>query len=943
MSIFTRSFLMLMCCVCLCYSAVSAQNLPAVPAGHAPKDTLLKDSLKNLKQQIYFKTPSNLSTASTAAISGSEFANVPVVSYPMALAGRLPGLTVTQTNGQPLNESFSVNLRGQTPVILIDGIPRSLTEIGINEIESVTVLKDAVSLAMLGIRGSGGALSIVTKKGSATHQQINFNLQTGIQKPLQNLVGSPLSAYNYGQLYNEALVNDGLSPITNGFSAIALAAYQSGTDPYKYPDVNWRDQVMKNSAMFARYNFNTSGGNKYVRYFVSLENYRQDGLLQTSAINKYNTNSDLKGYFIRSNVDVNLTDNLSAGIYINGRILNTNAPGNAGVATLFNALQATPNSAYPVYNPDGSYAGTSQFQNNILAQNISSGYSLSNTRTVLSDFYLRRALDDVVKGLWIKARASFFSNLNENIVRNKSFAVFEPNGTSTTGSAVYRQYSTNSAQVNNNSINFQNRSDFEELSMGYNHNFNASNGLDVILLANRDNLINGSNLAYTIQGLSGHAAYNYKKKYLAEVSFAQSGANRYPDNGGFKYGFFPAAGLGWNISQESFMQTCTWLNHLKIYGSYGKLGHDNASYFVYQQVYNASPSAIFGSSASAGTTLGESYLANPDITWEKSKNMNVGFEGSVLKERLSFSLEYYNNLFTDLYIVRGTNSGMLGIDYPSQNIGRQRYYGWEAQLNWSSKNQWFGYFAGINLSLQNSKLLYSAEPTLKYNWMYKTGHPVGQNYGYIAEGLFRSQQEITGAATVEGYSPQPGDIKYRDLNNDGIINQYDQTTIGSQKPTLFVGSRLGFNMFNFDFSTLLQGVVNQEVYLNGNSYFEFQGGTGQAYSTQLNRWTPATAGTASYPRLTTGGGPRNGAVNNQLTSTFWLRNGDFLRVKTIELGYTVPTMTSRKIGVQTARIFVNGLNLFTLKSSTFNGADPEDYNGMYPIEKVINIGVNIQF
>ncbi|PTQ97887.1 TonB-linked SusC/RagA family outer membrane protein [Mucilaginibacter yixingensis] len=939
MSIFTRFLWVLICCLCALSPAwANATKGVPVHGKQTAKDTLVTDTVKKVKQQIYFQTPSNLSTASTAAISGSDFVSTPVVSYPLALGGRLPGLTVTQTNGEPLSEGFSMLLRGQSPVILIDGIPRSVTEIGMNEIESVTVLKDAVSLAMLGIRGSSGAIAITTKKGSATKTQINFNLQTGIQEPLKNLIGSPLNAYNYATLYNEALTNDGLSVATNGFSQVALNAYQSGSDQYKYPDVNWRDQVMKNRAMTSRYDFNTSGGNNFVRYFVNLETYSQDGLLKTSDANKYNTTPNLKGYFIRSNVDVNLTDKLSAGIYIQGRILNSTAPGNDGTAAIFNSILATPANAYPIYNPDGSYAGNSQFTNNIVAQNVGSGYSLSNTRTVLSDFYLKRSLDDVTKGLWIKARASFFSNLNENIVRSKSFAVFEQTGAST-----YRQYGTTSAQSNSNGISFQNRSDFEELSMGYTHNFDANNGLDATLLANRDNLINGSNLPYTIQGISGHVAYNYKKKYLAEVSFAQSGANRYPDNGGFKYGFFPAMGLGWNINEERFMQPLTWLNHLKLYGSYGKLGHDNATYFLYQQVYNATPTAYFGSSAAAGTTVGESYLANPNITWEKSRNLNVGLEGAVLHNQLSFDVEYYNNLFSDLYIVRGTNTGMLGIDYPSENIGRQRYYGWEAQLNWAQKKKSFGYFFGVNASLQNSKLLYSGEPTLKYSWMYKTGHPVGQTYGYIADGLFRSQQEINGAPTIEGYTPQPGDIKYRDLNGDGVINQYDQTTIGSQKPTLFIGSRLGFNVFNFDFSTLLQGVVNQQVYLSGADYWEFQSSNGgQAYTTQLNRWTPATAATATYPRLTTSGGPRAGDVNNFVSSSFWLRNGDYLRVKTIELGYTLPGKTSRKVGVQSARIFVNALNMATLKSLTFNGADPENYSGMYPIERVFNLGVNIQ-
>jgi len=943
MSIFIKPFMALLCCLFIFAGGTSAQETTVVkPYKQLTNDSLINDSLRNLKQLIYFNTPKKLSTASTAMVLGKEFNTTPVVAYPLALTGRLAGLSVSQGNGEPLNEGFSCRLRGQSPLIFFDGIPRSVTEISMEEIESVTVLKDAVSLAMLGVRGSGGAISIVTKKGTPGKQQISFTGQWGIQKPLQNLISNPLDAYNYAQLYNEAIVNDGLSVARNGFSQAALNGFQSGSNPYLYPNVDWRDQVLKNSAAMARYNLNTSGGNNYVRYFINLEHISQDGFLKTGDLNSnYSTNASVKGYFIRSNVDVNLTDKITSGIYIQGRILNKNNPGNAAADNIFSSLLATPNSAYPVFNANGSYGGSSQFTNNILAQSISSGYSLSNTRTVLTDVYLKYTLDDLTKGLWVKARASFFSNLNENLVRTKSFAVFEPSGVSGTGQTTYRQFGTNSEQGNTNSIGFQNRSDFQEFSVGYNRTFDK-HGFDAVLLANRDNLVNGTNLPYTIQGISGHVAYNFDEKYLAEVSFAQNGANRYPNNGGFKYGFFPAAGLGWNINKETFMKDLSWLNNLKLYTSYGKSGKNNTAYYTYMQVYNATPVAYFGSSAAAGTTVGESYLANPNLTWEKAKLFNVGLDATLFKNQLSFNLEYYSNDYSDLSIVRGNNSGLLGISYPEENIGKQRYYGWDAQINWSQKFRDFGYFINANASLQNSKLIYAAETGQPYSWMYRTGHPVGQNYGYIAEGLFQNQQEITGYPTIEGYAPQPGDIKYRDLNGDGVINQFDQTTFGSEKATVFLGSRIGFNFKGIDLSALFQGALNQQVYLSGNSYREFQGGTAQAYETQLGRWTPTNAATANYPRLTTSSGPRNGAQNNFVSSTYWLRSGNYIRLKTIELGYTIPVAATKKIGLKSTRIFLNGLNLYTWSSDTFNGADPENYTGAYPIGKVFNVGVNIQ-
>lgn len=930
-----------------CFLTVFAAYGRNVPAPGKPgartfaPDTSGADSLTVLKQLIYFQTPGKLSTASASSAEGSDFARTPVMSYPLALGGRLPGLNVIQGNGQPLNESWSISLRNQTPLILIDGIPRSVTEIGIEEIESVTVLNDAVATAMLGIRGSGGALSVITKKGISGKQQISVNVQTGFQRSLENLVSRPLGSYQYALLYNEALKNDGLPAETYGFGQTALEGYRSGSDPFKYPDVNWADQVLKNSSMFARYNINTSGGNRFVRYFVNLEHVSQDGILKTSDINKYSTNASAKGYFARSNVDLNLTDHLSAGIYIQGRIINTNEPGNNGTANLFSSVTTTPGNAYPVYNENGTYAGLARFQNNIVGQNISSGYSQGNIRTVLSDFYLKRDLEDFLPGMWIKARASFFSSLRENITRNKTFAVFEQTGVSASGSPTYMQYSSNSLQANTNGINFQNRSDFEELSLGYSKELNR-HGIDAVLLANRDNLVNGSNLPYTIQGIAGHTSYNYDQKYLLEISFAYNGANRYPNNGGFRYGFFPAAGLGWIVSRENFMKSVTWLNHLKLYGSYGKTGQDKGAYYTYQQIFSTSPGAIFGSSAGTVTTAEEAFLANPAVTWEKAKKLNIGVEGSLLDNKLSFSTEYYSNRFSDLSIVRGTSNGLLGIDYPNENIGRERYNGWETQIKWQQKKARSGYFISFNASFQDSKLLYNAEAFQKYDWMKHTGQRVDQAFGYIAEGLFQSDAEIAGHATIEGYKPQPGDIKYKDLNNDGLINQYDQTAIGARKPTVLLGSFLGFTWRNLDFTALLQGKMNRYVNLSGNSYWEFQNnGSGQAFENHLNRWTPATAGTASYPRLSTGTGPQDGSVNNWVTSSFWVRQGNYLRLKSVELGYKIPVRFAGG-GIKSVRIYTNGLNLYTISSKTFGDADPENYSGSYPIQKIFNLGVNVQ-
>jgi len=321
--------------------------------------------------------------------------------------------------------------------------------------------------------------------------------------------------------------------------------------------------------------------------------------------------------------------------------------------------------------------------------------------------------------------------------------------------------------------------------------------------------------------------------------------------------------------------------------------------------------------------------------------LNLGIDGALFNDQFTFQLTYYKNKYRDLNITRKSNNSLLGISYPNENIGKQDYTGYETEVGWRNHTSKFSYYALLNASIQKSKMVYEAEPALAYSYMSSSGHPVGQTIGYIAEGLYRSADELQSSPTVEGYTPQLGDIRYRDRNGDGLINQYDQGPIGSEKPQILLGTNLGFSFANIDFSIFFQGMINREVYLSGNSYREFNSGTGQAYSTQLDRFTIDNPN-AGYPRLSTSSGPQSGAINNNVYSTFWLRSGNYLRIRTVELGYTLPTILTRRVKIKSARVFANGFNLYTFSSKTFNGADPENFHGLYPIQKIISFGLNIQ-
>lgn len=870
--------------------------------------------------------PGHLTAASTQAVYNNDITKMPVTSVRNALVGRLAGLYTNQSSGQPGADGVSLTIRGQSPIVIIDGIPRTLTIFDLEEIESVTVLKDALATAMLGVRGSNGALLITTRKGTPSKQRISFTVQSAFQQPLK--MPEPVNAHQYALLHNEASVNSGLPVV---YSDADIEGYLMGTDPYAYPNVDWRQQVLKTSSRFDRYTMNASGGNDVARYFVSLEHFNQTGLLKESDTNRYSTNNTLKSYTIRSNVDINVTPTLTAGIHLLGRILNGNEPG-ATANSIFNTFLITPNNAYPVFNRNGSYGGSQLYSNNIWAQAIGSGYRQNYKRDMLADFYLKRTLDEITPGLWLRASGSYYATISENIFRTKSFAVFQP---SSPGSETYQQFGTNTTQINSNGIDYQGRADYLELALGYNRQFD-SHGFNAIVLGNRDNAVAGSDLPYTITGLSGRISYNYKEKYIAEAAFGLNGSNWYPPKGDTRYGLFPAVGLGWNISKEDFLKDLTWLSQLKLYGSYGRNGQDNPGYFTYIQRYFDGAGAIFGTGAGFNTSINELTLANPNVTWEKVNKLNVGVQSALLDNRLSFTLEYYNMKYYDLLMQRGKNTSLLGNSYPNENIGSNRYTGWDFQLTWQQNIGQVNYFVAANTGIMNSEVLFMDEVYRSYDWMIRTGNRVGQPFGYIAEGLFQTQAEIDASATVDGYTPQPGDIKYRDLNSDGVINQFDEAPIGSQKPLFTYGINLGLSWRFIDFTALIQGVENRNIYLSGNTELAFQyNGFGQAHKHHLNRWTPENAANATHPRLSIGDN-----INNYAYSSYWMQSGDYLRLKFVEVGFTVPTNMLTRIKLESLRIFVNGTNLFT--ANTLERLDPEVYSGAYPIQRLINVGVNVK-
>jgi TonB-linked SusC/RagA family outer membrane protein len=929
--------------------AVMAASLLATVPAHAdsrhvwqqaaPDTTSLpvKDSTIKTIQLAGGVRAVNEAVASYDVIYNRELIKSPVVDITNALSGRLTGLYTLQQGARPGNEGATVYSRGlANPLIVIDGIPRDYTLLNPAEIESVTVLKDAPAVNLYGMRASNGVLLINTRKGIPGKQTISFTAQYGIQQP--TVKPKYLNAYDYATLFNEALANDYKPAL---YLPADLDAYKNGTDPYGHPDVDWWSTALRDKMRFTRYSADVSGGGQFAQYYLALDHVNQQGIFVKDARNTYDTNNDYKQYSIRSNVTMNVNPSLKAFLNVFALIRNSTQPGGY-TSAIFSNLFNTPNNAYPVRNADGSYGGTVERNANILAQVVNSGYALNYDRNLYADVGLRQGLDVLAKGLWISGKASFGTDLTEIITRTKTFASYKMNVDPVTGAVTYTKFGTDGTQTNGGTVETQTRNNYWELTAGYDKTFGGGHTITARAIAASQQYGNDHLLPLRYNTYSVNGTYNFRNRYDVEFSATGNKQNRFVK--GNDFGIFPAAGLGWTISNESWFPQSKQLSSLRLKASYGRTGMDNIGYYVYGQFYGGSTTTGYTLGVTPTTINGvtESTLANTRITWEKADKMNAGIEAGLFNNKLHATVEYYNDTYFDLMQTRGRSIALIGNTFPQENIGKNRYFGWELSLQFDNKIGAVKYFAGLKLSTRQSKVVFMDEVDRQYDYMRRTGEKVGQIFGYVADGFYTKDDTAGNSKvpTMEGYDPVPGDLKYKDLNNDKVINRYDVTAIGNKKAMIYGGLQAGVAWKGIGFSFLLQGTANRDITLSSTDW-EFQslegGGYGQAQQHHLGRWTEATAATATYPRLTVGTN-----ANNQTTSSFWVRSGNYLRVKNIELSYNLPAKWISAIRMNEARFFINGFNLITF--SEIDRLDPEYPNvAGYPNLKMINGGLNIKF
>lgn len=903
-------------------------------------------------------------------VSSKELLSSPAANVSQAIAGKISGVITTQTSGAPGSDDTQINIRGRatfagdgSPLILVDGVERSFSQIAPDDIESISVLKDASATAVYGVRGANGVMLITTKRGKEQKPEVNLTANWQIQSPTRK--DTYLDSYQSVTLLEEALANDGLP---SQFSANDIEMYRksvagqlNGLEAMLYPNVDWYDQVLKSSAPAQRYNVSVRGGTKRMRYYASGEFYDQKGLVKNLSQDMYGNSSSpsYRRYAFRANMDLFLTKDLTFSVNFGTRFeerrgSNTNESNN--YSETFYELNHTPGWLFPVsyevQNGESTrtlYGGSSQYQNNIVGRLAQGGYYRATNTINETNFIVDYKLGWLTEGLSAKGMVSFDYDSYYKRLFSADFATYELNDRDNyTQIDAYNRFNTDGELAYSKATSTTYKL-YMEAQLNYARSFGKAD-VTAMVLYNQNDYRYNSELAKRYQGLVGRLTYGYDDRYLAEINAGYNGSENFIK--GKRFGFFPAFSVGWRVSNEAFMEdTQNWLNNLKLRASYGQVGNDIYKVngvdqrFLYEEKWSQiNNDYYFGS---AGTTgIFEAQYPNLFVTWERAHKYNFGIEfglwNGLLNGNIDFFHEKRNNILTQ-YLSRPQ---WVGVALAAGNLGETKNSGYEIELKHANHiGNDFNYSVGLTYSHASNEIVSMDEPASKTDYRKREGHPINQYFGLVCDG-FVTQADIDGGnLPVSTFGTvKAGDLKYRDMNKDGFIDERDETFIGySDIPENTFALTLGANYKGWGFSVMFQGVDHVSRYYDAEAMFAFVGG-GKVKEHHLDRWNPAVSeaenlARAKYPLLHYD----SYGDHNQRGNSFFLKNGAFVRLKNIELSYTLPQNWIKVVGMSDCRLYVNVNNLITWDHLD-DLTDPES-NGSnrYPIMKTVNFGVNIKF
>ena len=943
--------------------------------------TMKEASAREIDEVVITGTGAQKKLTVTGAITNVDVdvlkAN-PSGSMANALAGNVPGILAMQTSGKPGSVSefwirgISTFGASNSALVLVDGFERSLDEINVEDVESFSVLKDASATAIYGSKGANGVVLITTKHGKAGKINISAKAETFYNMLTQ--VPDFVDGYTYASMANEAKITRNLEPL---YKADELEIFRLGLDPDLYPNVNWIDELLRKGSWSTRATLSMNGGGNTARYYVSGSYLDQQGMYKVDkALKDYNTNANFRRWNYRMNVDIDITKSTLLKVGVSGSLQKANDSG-VGSDAIWTALMGYNAIMVPKLYSNGyvpAYGNDNGDRFNPWVQATMTGYRENWKNNIQTNVTLEQKLDFITKGLRFVGRFGYDTENNNWMNRRKWPEQWKAKRFRATDGTLDYDRVAEERKMFQESGSDGLRNEFFEAELHYSRGFkhhhlggtlkyNQSSKIKTVGLG--DDLKQG--IARRNQGLAGRFTYNWNYRYFIDFNFGYTGSENFA--AGHRFGFFPAISGAWNIAEESLIKKhLKWMNMFKIRYSYGKVGNDNLGNTRFPYLYDIETMTKKDGDKTVDTggyNFGDytfdryyggmrySSLSSPNVTWEIATKHDLGIDFSFFNDKLSGSVDYFNEKREGIYMLREYLPGIVGLESnPSANVGKVTSEGFDGHFTFRQKLGPVGLTIRSNITYSKNEIVDRDEENNYYWYKMQKGHRVNQARGLISLGLFKDYDDIRNSPVqdFDGYKVMPGDIKYKDVNGDGKIDGNDQVAIGATtKPNLIYGFGIAANWKGLDVNLHFQGAGKSTYFIDGSTVHMFKLGDGWgnvlSEMANSNRWIsadisgdPATENpNAEYPRLSYG--PNS---NNYQQSTYWLRNGSYLRLKTVEVGYTLPTQLVNKVHFNTVRIFFVGTNLLTW--SAFKLWDPEmgSTDGKrYPLSKNLSLGISV--
>ncbi len=859
------------------------------------------------------------------------------------LYGKLKGLMVLQNGGEPWSRNPTMLIRGIASLnsnrilVLVDGFERDLASLALLDIESVSVLKDGTDVSKYGLRGANGVILVTTKRG----QKDSFNIGVSYDKGFNTPFRKPkfLDSYGYATAVNQAGALDGTAPV---YSNQDLMDYKSGVNPYSHPNVDWWDETFKDFGVTNNINTSFWGGGKSNAYFCSL-NYQNDrGLIENFNLDKrYDNRMKYDRLNFRANLDIELTNTTKFIVDASGYIGGTNEP-NRRTSNIVNAIYTIPSALFPVQYESGVWGGSPFYSTNPVAGAASTGNSKPNDRALYANGKLVQDLSGWVKGLSAELAvaydnyASFFENNSKTYLYGGVSFTRDPITNAIT--TVNRTpLGADNDLVNSQSFGDQIRHATGYGKINYEGKWNQNKITASALYQEDKRVLDGQYNTFLRNNLVTSASYGYGNRYFIDGVLSYSGTNLLPKE--TRFGFFPAVSAGWVVSRENFLKSSKLLNYFKLRGSWGKSGNDLVlANNIDTQFFNNSGSYSFGTGNTSNTGIREGRLAATGLTYESSEKINLG-ANIELFNKLTLNIDAFNDRRTGIVVATtGAVPSLLGITAPFDNSGEVQNRGIEGSFMFKNNVDKLNFFIGGNFTYAKNKIVNNNEGVVPYAYLSSIGKPIGQQFGLESLGFFQNQADIDNSPK-QVFSPvRPGDVKYNDKNNDGIVDALDTSAIGNSglNPELYYSINFGFEMEGFGLDMLFQGVANQTLYLTTKSVFWPLVNNTNISEFSAGAWTPATADTATLPRLT-----NLTNDNNYRGNDIWLQSGNYLKLRQCEIYYTTSEQFAKKLKINKLKLYARGMNLFSIDN--INIVDPESIGISYPTLSSYHLGFNIEF